>query len=293
MKMKKIAILGCENAHARVFLDFIKQYEKYADVEVVGVYSYDKEAMQRLSDNYGVKMMESFDEAIDDSDGVIITARHGDNHYKYASPYIKKGIPMFIDKPITVSEDEAVKFMRECRESGVRVTGGSCCIYDEDVLALKDYRLNEQSGKTPGGYVCAPISLENEYGGFFFYAQHLVAALCEIFGLYPNSVSALKKGATVNVTFRYDDYDVVGLFMDNCYNYHAVVATEKGIEQRKLDIVFDNPCFLREFDEFYKLLCGGEQKISCEDFIAPVHIMNAIARAMESGKEEKINYAKI
>ena len=32
--MKKIVILGCENSHANSFLDFIRDEEKYKDVEL-------------------------------------------------------------------------------------------------------------------------------------------------------------------------------------------------------------------------------------------------------------------
>ena len=52
--MKKIVILGCENYHANSFLDFIRDEEKYKDVEVVGVYSDDAEAANKLCEKYGV-----------------------------------------------------------------------------------------------------------------------------------------------------------------------------------------------------------------------------------------------
>ena len=105
--MKRIAILGCENSHANNFLKAIRENEEYSDYEVVGIYSDEAEATEKLNAEYGVPVMASFDEAVGRVDGLIITARHGKNHYKYAEPYIKSGIPMFIDKPITVDCGEA------------------------------------------------------------------------------------------------------------------------------------------------------------------------------------------
>ena len=128
----------------------------------------DLEAAKKLEEKFGAPVMGSYAEAVGKVDGVIVTARHGDNHYKYAAPYIKSGVPMFIDKPITVSEDEAVKFMRECRENGVKITGGSCCKHDIFVKAMKRDREENAFGKTLSGLVRAPISLDNPYGGFFF-----------------------------------------------------------------------------------------------------------------------------
>jgi predicted dehydrogenase len=113
--MKRIAILGCENSHANNFLKYIKDNPSLADVEVIGVYSDEEEEVKILCDTYGVYAMKSYDEFVGKVDGVIVTARHGDNHYKYAKPYIESGVPMFIDKPITCSEEDAAAFLQELK----------------------------------------------------------------------------------------------------------------------------------------------------------------------------------
>ena len=46
--MYKIAILGCENSHARNFLTAVIDRKLVDDIEFVGVYSDDKEACVRL-----------------------------------------------------------------------------------------------------------------------------------------------------------------------------------------------------------------------------------------------------
>ena len=120
--MYKIAILGCENSHAKNFLTLISEGH-YPDIEVMGVYSEESEAAQKLCDEFGVDVMENYYSLVGKLDGVMITARHGDNHYKYAKPYMADGIPMFIDKPITCSESEALEFMREARQKGIRLCG--------------------------------------------------------------------------------------------------------------------------------------------------------------------------
>ena len=127
--MFKIAILGCENSHADAFLGLIKD-GKYTDIEVLGVYTNEPEAEERMQKNFGVYCAKSYDEFVGKVDGIVITARDGRNHYKYAKPYIASGIPMFIDKPITSDEDEAVTFMKELKSHGCRVVGGSSCPQD-------------------------------------------------------------------------------------------------------------------------------------------------------------------
>lgn len=289
--MKKVVILGCENSHANSFLDFIRDVEKYKDVEVVGVYSDDSEAAAKLHEKYGVPVMEDYKDAVGAVDGVIVTARHGANHYKYTSPYIASGVPMFIDKPITVCGCEAVKFMRECREAGVKITGGSCCKHDLSVMEMKKEREEDIGGKTLSGIVRAPISMDNPYGGFYFYSQHLVEMVSEIYGRYPKSVRAFVKGDNISVVFRYEEYDVLGVFTSGNYNYHIVRCSQDDTKAMKCNI--SRPCFLAEFDEFYEILSGAEQRISYDDFIAPVFVLNAINESIETDKGVDVKEFKV
>ena len=289
--MKKIAILGCENSHANAFLKFITGKEEFSDIECIGVYSNDPAASEKLRDTFGVPVLENYDSAVGKIDGLIITARHGDEHYKFAKPYIESGIPMFIDKPITISEAEAVEFMQALKARGTRISGGSSLKQDVYVSELKADALAEASGKTLGGFIRAPYQAENAYGGFYFYAQHLVEMVCEIFGRFPKSVEAKQNGKTITVLFHYDNYDCTGLFCDGSYVYYAARMAEKA--SKSFEIPTTTDWYYREFKEFVEILDGGEQTCTHEEFISPVFIMNAIMRSLESGKEEALPEIKV
>ena len=47
-----------------------------------------------LCKNHGVPIMQMYDEAVGKVEDVIITAQHGNNHYRYAKPYIKTGVQL-------------------------------------------------------------------------------------------------------------------------------------------------------------------------------------------------------
>ncbi len=284
--MKKIAILGCENSHADAFLTCIKDQEEFHDVEVVGVYSDDRAATERLRERFGVPVMTDYADAVGKIDGLVITARHGDNHYKYAKPYIDSGIPMFIDKPITVSEADAVAFMGQLKAGGIRVCGGSSLKQDIYIQKLREESETEYGGKTVGGFVRAPFQAENPYGGFYFYAQHLVETVCEIFGRFPLSVTAKQNGEQIHVLFHYEDHDCVGLFCNQKYVYYASRMSESTATSYVIPST--DEWFYREFEEFYQLLCGAPQAMTYEEFVSPVFIMNAIERSLNSGREEAV-----
>ena len=290
--MKKIVILGCENSHADKFLSFLTTEERFADIKVIGVYSEEAEAAEKLNTEFGVPVMASYDAAVGQVDGVIITARHGAKHYEYAKPYIPSGVPMFIDKPITADADEAVTFMRELRAAGVRVTGGSSLRIAPEVQAVAEEARAEVGGKTVGGVVRAPLDPDPAYGGFWFYSQHLVEMIGEIFGRYPKSVRALTKEKQTEVLFRYEDYDVMGQFSQKSWQYFVSRFAET--KTNACDVTSRGTVwFPIELDLFVSLLAGGEQQVSYEDFIAPVFVIDAIIRAIDSGKEETVKYREI
>ena len=144
----------------------------------------------------------------------------------------------------------------------------------------------EVAGKTIGGVVRAPLYPTNPNGGFYFYAQHLVEMICEIFGRYPKSVTAKRNFKTVHVIFSYGEFDCVGLYCEENNVYYASRVSEESTVG--FDIPFTKGWYFKEFGEFYRLLCGEKQSVSYEDFISPVFIMNAIERSLASGKEEEI-----
>ncbi len=281
--MYKIAILGCENSHAKNFLNIIKEHKMFSDIEVVGVYSEDMEAANKLKEEFGVNVANSYDEFVGKVDGIINTARDGANHYKYLKPYISSGIPMYIDKPITNTEEDAKEFKAELIKHNIKITGGSTLKHPAGIAELKKAVAEKTYGKVYGGFLRAPVSLENNYGNFYFYSQHLVQMMCEVFGYYPNSVKAFKNGDVVNCTVRYDEYDVNLMFVHNNYKYLVSISCENDIVFRPLTT---DGCPFKEFTEFYDILRGNEQPQSYDDFFAPVYIINALKRSLESGNEE-------
>ncbi|MBQ8371495.1 MAG: Gfo/Idh/MocA family oxidoreductase [Clostridia bacterium] len=285
--MYKIAILGCENSHADAFIQLIKA-GNYPDVEVVGVYTDDPEAIERMK-GYGVYIATAFDEFVGKVDGIMVTARHGANHLKYARPYISSGIPMFIDKPATASTSEAVEMMKLFKENGVRISGGSSCIHCEEVKELKSKAADGEHGRVLGGFLRAPISLVNAYGNIWFYSQHLVQIMQEIYGYYPESVSCHKCGNCLNVVFGYGEFDVFATYVDGEYTYHVDLSTEGGMFPRDVKVV-PEVIYPPELAAFYNVLIGGEQEQSYADFIAPVFVIDAIIRSYESGERVKIEY---
>ena len=278
--MYKIAILGCENSHADGFLNLIKD-GKYPELSVLGVYSNEPEAAAKLHEKFGVQVMENYDSLVGQLDGVIITARHGDNHYKYALPYMKSGIPMFIDKPITCTESDVRELVKAAKENGVRLTGGSMLALLDEVKDAAAKIKSGELGEIFGGNVVAPLQTENIYGGFYFYAEHLMGIRTPVFGTDVREVLATRNGS-VSLIFRYDKFDVTATYLEGNYKYAITVYGKDALHYSNIKVTSEG--FVRELDGFMALLHGEEMSASYETLSAPVFIMNAVERSLKTGE---------
>ena len=288
--MYKIAILGVENSHAKSFLKLIGEGH-YPDISVVGVYSNEPEAAAKLNEEFGVPVMENYDSLVGQVDGIMITARHGDLHYVYAKPYLPSGIPMFIDKPITCKEEDAVAFMQEAKKYGVRLCGGSTCANLPETLALAEFVGTEACGELRGGSVAAPDYPTSPYGGFYFYGQHLVDITTRIFGNEILRVWSEQQAGSLNVTLAYEKFSVQGAYISSGSSFYGAVYGKKGVCHK--DLIFGTDSFRSEMDDMLELLNGGAMKKTYEAFILPVFVLNAIQRSLENGKWEEIPEIRI
>jgi predicted dehydrogenase len=283
--MYKIAILGCENSHANNFLRLIAEGH-YPEIEVIGIYSCEPEAVQKLHDQFGTPILNNYADAVGLVDGIMITARHGDNHYKYAKPYMDAGIPMFIDKPITCTEEEAVAFMQEAKARGIRLCGGSTCAALAETRALAEDVRTEALGVLRGGAVVSPYQPNSPYGGFTFYAQHLIEIMTTIFGEGVERVLVDGRADAMTFTARYADYSVQATYLEKISYYSASVYGGKGVRNEILRFTPDS--FRHEMDDMLSLLRGEPMKKSYESFIYPVFVMNALMRGAQSGVWEDV-----
>ena len=219
--MIRIGIIGTENSHAMGFAKLINVSGRYPRLKVVSLYGEDPQASLKVQQECGVETIAPNPQAmLGQIDALMVTSRDGALHAKYAAPFLKAGIPAFIDKPFTRDCAEARELVSLAEASGAKIMGGSGVKFVPDVLALREFA---QQNAPIGGHVWAPVSMENEYGNFYFYCAHLVESCMMIFGYDPVSVSAHRNEKGVSAVVRYPSFDVHLSFLDNIYHYGASV----------------------------------------------------------------------
>lgn len=288
--MFKIAILGTENSHARAFCNLIYKgcalngNVPYADFEVIGLCGDNPDENKLLQEITGGKaeISDNGDKWVDEVDAVMVTARHGGKHLAYARKYIEAGKPAFIDKPITIDPEEALELVRLAKKNNVPLCGGSSLGVIEDTQKMKTLR-KAQEDPIFGGSVSAPINMKNEWGDFFFYSQHLVQIMTEVFGHNVESVLAVGRENAATLIARYPDYDVSGHY--GTAGYSATIYAKSATHHQSLSLA---NAYLNEFHRFEHMVRTGGMPETYEELITPVFILNAIKEAIDTGKEVKV-----
>ena len=280
--MKKIALIGVENSHAPAFAKLIKEKpEKYGDIEIVGVYSYDGAAARKMVDDGLAPMaVDTSSYFIGSVDGVINTARHGDNHYEYSMPYIQAGVPMFIDKPFCIEPHNAREMITTAEKQGTLLCGGSCLKFAPELAALKSEIAEGKFGKILSASLGAPIHMTNPYGNFYFYAGHLAEMLLTMFGL-PQSVYAIARDNAVTALCRYADQEVSLHYVG--YTYSVTVHGEKATKYITCENIVD--LYESELNEFCNMLRSGKMERSYADLVSPVALLHALYLSFSTERE--------
>ena len=142
--------------------------------------------------------------------------------------------------------------------------------------------VREKAASVTGGHVTAPVNLVNEYGNFWFYSQHLVQMVTEVFGQRIVSVSAKRKGSGADAVFRYPDYDVTAYFGTG-YTISVYLGPWAAASEQ-IDLGSDY--FLPELEDVAGMLSGGTVRQTPEELVYPVFIIDALIRSMEADGAE-------
>ncbi|MGN0479005.1 MAG: Gfo/Idh/MocA family protein [Hominenteromicrobium sp.] len=291
--MIRIGIIGTENSHAMAFSkiinlpDPVSGVPAYPDAKVVGVYGPDPDSARQVAEAAKVDFIaEDPADFFGRVDAMIITSRRGSVHAEYARPFIEAGMPVFLDKPITVDYAQAQALIALAKEKNSLLCGGSGCKLAYDVCTLRDYVQDSRArGNFISGVINFPAYPDSEYDGFFFYASHLTEMALTVFGYDPVSVIAAERNQTVTAILRYPDFDVTLQFTPHAAAYSCTVYTEARNYTREIDI---SRIYNHEVAEFMRMIRTGTPPQSYESLIRPVAVIQAILHALKTKTEVTI-----
>ena len=290
--MFRIGILGSDNSHA---LNFSKMCNipdehgnyRYDDVRIVAIHGHDDdpEHTKKVAlDGRIENIVSTPEEMLDMVDAIMVVHRNGNYHVDQVMPFIEKGFPVWIDKPLCTTLEDALRLRHAVEKHNTLIAGGSSLKYCKQVLEIKEALASGQLGTLKGGNINFPGDRGSVYAGLFFYGPHLAMILTEIFGYDVQSVYAMSSTPKITSAIaRYPDDKLVTLtFNDHCWGNFITVYGTKNTMSLKIDLggIFD-----AEFDHFVKLLRDRTMTESLDNMLTGSYILMAVNASLEQQRE--------
>lgn len=288
--MLRIGLIGADNFHALAFAKLAnlppEQGGSGLPARVTALWGETPQRAAMVAREAAiVHIAASSSELLGQVDAVMVLLRHGGRHCEAALPFLRAGLPVWVDKPFAIRYDDALCMVDAARRHGALLDGGSTCKYCPDVLWLRQrYRELAADGGVISAHLNFPGELDSPYGGLYFYAGHAVEIMITAFGPDIRSVKADVTGGNVVAVFKYDAFAVSVDFAE-VSQYFCTLYSPRGVERRAIDI---STIYRQGFSAFVNGVLAGRSPNPPAALLLPVRVLNALDSAVQTGREAPV-----
>lgn len=282
----RIGIIGAENTHTAGFGRLFNEQKKFPGVEVTHVWGETDE----FARNAAVKgkipnIVKDPLEMLGKIDALIVDHRHPKYHLEAATPFVKEGVPAFIDKPFCYRVAEGREFLEMAREVGTPVTSYSSIAQSAGTFNMTDQVKSMEKINQVVRF--GPVDLDSPYGGVFFYGVHSVQPLLHIFGEDVEKVKVSRETGNGNATMVFGS----GLFATLVFKkisrgWNTFVETEDGLKELLPRV--DEPDPALSDSDMVRMFRTGHEPRSHESILKCVAVLEALERSASSQKWERV-----
>ncbi|MBN1556615.1 MAG: Gfo/Idh/MocA family oxidoreductase [Lentisphaerae bacterium] len=285
--MLRIGIIGAENSHAAAIGRLINVERKIKGARVEYIWGETHAFANAAAKAGGIPhMVRNPGEMLGRVDAVVVDHRDPRPHLKAALPFVREGLPVFIDKPFCYRAAEGKRFLKTARSHGAAVTSFSVL---PEQAAFRAFRRGlPKLGAVLAGAAYGPCDPYSRYGGLFFYGIHQVDLALHAFGYAVRRVLMTRNGNGATGQLFYPDGRIVTLnFIAEGFRGFALTAAgERGTLHRTIDM--DASPYLRGVRTLVKMFKTGEAPLADEALLRPIQVLEALERSLKSGAIEKI-----
>ena len=290
--MIRIGLLGCDSTHIESYGKLINQKNSVLGKRacIVSLWDPDIDKAKTKAQLLGIKdVEESIQEAMQNTDAIMILNRFGEERYELLMQAVEVGIPVFADKPLTMDLDEAQKLIKTYSENNVPLFSSSAFRFSREIQQIRKDLKNKVvlSGSVSGPFECNDLGDDPRLKNIFFYGIHLAEIMQETFGPGFESVrvsTSQKHGyfAHVETTNRL----ILNLNMlKSITDYYSIsVFTEDEMISFTLDLESDY--YLRTMKAFLDFVEGSYFGIPTSQTLEALELLFAIKKSAK--KDRKI-----
>lgn len=277
----RIGIIGAENSHTIGFGKMFNTDKKFPGIEVKYVWGETEEFAKKAMEKGNIpNMVSNPNDMLGKIDALIVDHRHAKYHLEAATPFVKAGIPTFIDKPFCYRVSEGKEFLAMAREAGTPVTSFSSVRQSDATFDIK--KQMETLGEFNHIISLGPADIESKYGGIFFYGVHIIEPMLFLFGENINRVRVSKNGKNASASLAYDDGKLATLIFNNMYSgWETFIDTKEGLI--KLDSSVEKRDPTKNYVDMVEMFRTGKEPRSHQSILAGVAVLEALEESVITG----------
>ena len=284
----KLGVVGVDSSHLPAFTERIKALHDDGKTRcrVTRMWTdgrhdmpaADVESWLSKAADLGVERAENLDAMLDQVDGVMVLSVNGNRHLEHALPSLKRGLPTYVDKPLTCSLDEARTLLEASRDGGARCYSASSLRFVSELETLD----KDAIGKPVAVDAFGPGELNDSMAGLFFYGVHSIELVDAILGPGVSRVSATRTDDRDLIRLDYNDGRFASIRLERKGGY-AFGATVHGDKDARSFVVDFGPVYGRLVAGMTRFFEGGPPPVELRDIVENVAVMEAGNRSMADG----------
>ncbi|MEO9893362.1 Gfo/Idh/MocA family oxidoreductase [Aurantibacter sp.] len=191
-KIVKVGMIGLDTSHSIEYTKLLNDpnaSEEIAGFPVVAAYPLGSSTIEssysripkytKEMEAMGVKIVDSIQELLNQVDVILLESNDGGVRLEQTLEVLKKGIPMFIDKPVAATFSDVKKIYTEADKLKVPIFSSSSLRFLKNADAIRN---KNEIGKVMGATTYSPCYIEPSHTDLFWYGVHGVELLFTVMG---------------------------------------------------------------------------------------------------------------
>ena len=211
-------------------------------------------------------------------DAAMVVFRHGGLHLKHAQPFLKAGIPTFVDKPLACSVKDAKAILSLAKRKQCLMTSFSTYRISKATADLAAEL--QQIGPVTAGTITGPCDIKSEYGGVYFYGIHVVELMMALFGPGVESVRCTthKGNTAAAVTYKKDKLITLNLLGNAGYVFHVMAFGKSGW---KAEVPSSQGLYTEGLRLFLEMINTGARPLMDPQMLESIKVLAALDRSLK------------
>lgn len=280
----RIGIIGIDSSHSAIVAKAVNLDGRYKGVEITCVCGDSAAETEAFANTCNVSsIIDNPSHVIGSIDAVMIMHRHPERHYQAAIPFIKAGVPVFIDKPMTTSTTEARSILNLAKRHRTPIASFSVLPLQPGFATLKS-RLSS-SDRIISADIFGPCDINDQSGGVFYYGIHSVALALKLLGYDITHIDLLKQEHDVATLFA-SGGQTVRIHLINDWTQPFTVMIKTATQTLHQVIALGPDYFLPGLDQIIHMFKTGREPEEHKHIAEMISVLERISQLLTSGNTQ-------